>query len=115
MGDVKRENRVTVQSFSGATVEDMSAFMKPILREKPETVILHVGTNNLRKGDGKSIADGITNLAQSIRRQCPDIEIIASGIIRRSHNVLASNKVRETNDLVKKRLSGYIPKITGLD
>ena len=66
------ENRVTVQSFSGATIEDMSDFIKPILRRKPETVILHIGTNNLRRGDGKSVADGIINLAQSILRQCPD-------------------------------------------
>ena len=89
------ENRVSVQSFSGATIEDMSDFIKPILRKKPETVTLHIGTNNLREGDGKSVADGIINLAQSIRRQCPDIEIIVSRIITRSDNVSASSKVRE--------------------
>ena len=33
----RAENRVTVQSFSGATIEDMSDFIKPILRKRPET------------------------------------------------------------------------------
>ena len=59
-------NRVTVKSFSGATIEDMLDYMKPILRKKPEKVILHIETNNLRKGDAKSVADGIINLAKSI-------------------------------------------------
>ena len=57
-------NRVTVKSFSGATIEDMSDFLKTILRKKPEKVILHIGTINLRKGDAKSVADRIINLAQ---------------------------------------------------
>ena len=94
-------NRVTVKSFSGATIEDMSDFMKPILRKKPETVILHIGTNNLRKGDAKSVADGIITLAQSIDQQCSDTEIIVSGIISRSDVISASSRVRETNELVK--------------
>ena len=83
------QNRVTVQSFSGANIEDMTDFINPILRKKPEKVILHIGTNNLRKDDGKSVADGIINLAQSIQRQCPDIEIVVSGIITRSDDVSA--------------------------
>ena len=57
-------NRVTVKSFSGATIEDMSDFMKTILCKKPEKVILHIETINLRKGDAKSVADRIINLAQ---------------------------------------------------
>ena len=94
-------NRVTVKSFSGATIGDMSDYMKPILRKKPEKVILHIGTNNLRKGDAKSVADGIINLAQSIEQQCPDTEIIVSGIISRSDVISASSRVRETNKWVK--------------
>ena len=94
-------NRVTVKSFSGATIEDMSDFMKPILRKKPKKVILHIGTNNLHKGDAKSVADDILNLAQLIDQQCPDTEIIVSGIISRSDVISASSRVRETNELVK--------------
>ena len=65
------------------------------------------GTNNLRKDDGKSVADGIISLAQSIQRQCPDIEIVVSGIISRSDDVSASSKVRETNELVKTMCNQY--------
>ena len=88
-------------NHSQAPILNMTDFIKPILRKKPEKVILHIGTNNLRKDDGKSVADGIINLAQSIQRQCPDIEIVVSGIITRSDDVSASSKVREANELVK--------------
>ena len=88
-------NRVTVKSFSGATIENMSEYMKSILRKKPKKVILHIGTNNLRKGDAKSVADGIINLAQSIEQQCPDIEIIVSGIIIRCYICFKQGKRNE--------------------
>ena len=53
---------------SGATIKDMCDFIKPILRKKPEKVILHLGTNNLRKGDAKSVAKGIIKLPQSVEQ-----------------------------------------------
>ncbi|XP_028414633.1 uncharacterized protein LOC114537740 [Dendronephthya gigantea] len=50
-------NRVTVKSFSGVSIEDMQDFIKPILRKKPGKIILHIGTNNLRNDDAKTVAD----------------------------------------------------------
>ena len=94
-------NRVTAKSFPGASIEDMTDFIKPILRKKPDKIILHIGTNNLRNDEATTVADGITNLAHSIEQQCPDIEIIISAIITRSDDMSASSRVRETNKLVK--------------
>ena len=53
----------------------------------------------MRKGDAKSVADGIINLAQSIEQLCPDTEI--SGIVSRSDVISASSRVKETNEFVK--------------
>ena len=58
--------RVTVKSFSGATVDDMKDFIKPILRKNPEKLILHIGTNDLRSTDLKVVADKVSNLVQTI-------------------------------------------------
>ena len=57
----------------------MIDFIKPILSKKPEKIVLHIGTYNLRNDDAKTVADGITDLAHSIQQQCPGIEIIVSG------------------------------------
>ena len=35
-------------SFPGATIEDIHDYIKPVLKRKPQKIILHVGTNNLK-------------------------------------------------------------------
>ncbi|CAB4046059.1 Werner syndrome ATP-dependent helicase-like, partial [Paramuricea clavata] len=47
------EQRVSVKAFSGSSVEDMQDYIKPLIRKKPDTMILHVGTNDI-KDDTKS-------------------------------------------------------------
>lgn len=40
--------KVVVKSFSGATVQDMEDYIKPITKNEPDNIILHIGTNNLK-------------------------------------------------------------------
>lgn len=42
------KRRVTVRSFPGATTADMEHYIQPSLATKPEAIILHVGTNDLK-------------------------------------------------------------------
>ena len=35
-------------SFPEATIEDIQDFIKPVLKRKPQKLILHLGTNNLK-------------------------------------------------------------------
>ena len=47
--DEKRLSRnwnVKVRCFSGATVDHMKDYLKPLLKKEPDNIILHVGTNN---------------------------------------------------------------------
>ena len=53
--------KVKVKSFSGANVRDMHDNLKPILRHKPECIILHVGTNDALKLPPNEILDKIEN------------------------------------------------------
>ena len=34
----------------GSTTDDMIDYVKPVTRKKPDVIIMHVGTNDLRKG-----------------------------------------------------------------
>ena len=44
---ISRKGRmVKVRPFSGATIEDMYDYLKPMSRKCPDNIILHVGTNN---------------------------------------------------------------------
>ena len=45
-GLLSQKRKVKVKTFSGANVRDMHDNIKPILRHKPEYIILHIGTND---------------------------------------------------------------------
>ena len=44
------ERSVTVMKHPVCSTEDMTDYTKPIARKKPDTILLHVGTNDLTKG-----------------------------------------------------------------
>ena len=52
---LSRNQNVNAFSFSGATIDDMVDFAKPVIKRKPKKIILHVGTNNLKMDQPKKI------------------------------------------------------------
>ena len=42
----KRDRKVKVKSFAGATIDDICDYIKPLLKKCPDNIILHVDTNN---------------------------------------------------------------------
>ena len=59
----KKEN-VVVKSFAGATTSQMYDYAKPTLEMNPDQLIIHVGTNDLRKTeDNQQIVKSIIDLA----------------------------------------------------
>ena len=88
-----------VKAFPGATVEDMSDYIMPSLRRKPEEVILHVGTNNLKSSEPLEIAEGIVNLRLKIQNHSPDCKITLSSLISRSDQTL-NGKIKDVNKIV---------------
>ena len=77
----------------------MTDFVKPIIREKPESVILHVGTNDLKSNPEAQIADNIIEFANSIRNQ--QINCVISLLTYRKGNVWNSGKT--VNEIVKRK------------
>lgn len=46
---MSKGSQVKVSTFSGCTTKDMFDHVKPILRKKPDRLIIHVGRNSLRE------------------------------------------------------------------
>jgi hypothetical protein len=44
-----KNTRVQVSTFPGYTILDMADHIKPIKRKRPDKLILHVGTNGLKR------------------------------------------------------------------
>jgi len=83
-----RANKVKVDPHSGAVVEDLKDYINPILRRKPDNIILHIGTNNLKKDIPNEIADKIVEIAEIIEENLPDCKIAISELITRSESLI---------------------------
>ena len=94
-------SRVTVKSFSGATYNDMFYHIQPT--HKPDEIILHVGSNNLRKDSPHVITKKIKNLCKVIQQNCPNIKLALSEIAPRRDFKNAGN----IRDQVNKNIESY--------
>ena len=77
-----KNRHVSIKSFSGARVEDMEDYLKPLIRKEPDELILHMGTNNIRDDDPREVAEGIVNVAFQIEQNSPNTNISISSILQ---------------------------------
>ena len=96
------EQRVSVKSFSGSRAEDMKDYLKPLIRKKPYTIILHVGTNDIKddKKTAEVVAAGILNLGTQIKDNSPHIKVCISGITIRKDKAAILNKIKNVNNVL---------------
>ena len=97
----KADTKVRVSSFPGCTTLDMD-YIKPILRRKPDKLILHVGTNSLKGRETSSrCAQEIKTLTETISKSLPYTELAISSLITRSDDETMKNKVCQVNTELK--------------
>ena len=92
-------HRVIVKAFPGATTIDMRDHVEPTLRKKPERIILHTGTNDLKGKTPVEIADNIADLAKMSQGET-DTEVVLSEIITRTD--ISNESIQEVNKLVNR-------------
>ena len=105
---MSRSKHVTVKSFPGATVEDMKHYVCSLLINKPEILILHVGTNNIRDDDPKTLVDKICSLKDFIEELSPETRVIVSSLIVRTDFQGAIRKIEEVNHILSRSLRNMI-------
>ena len=94
----KNNNFVNVRFHPGAATEGFVDFIKPVIRKKPDAVIIHAGTKN----------------DQSVKQRKPfkkcdsgKVGIGFSGIIERADRNF-SDQIKETNDNLKRYCEGIV-------
>ena len=65
-----KNNRVFIKAFPGATADDMVDHIKPILRRKPDNIILHADTNNLKTDVSHAVDDKIISVVNTLNKNC---------------------------------------------
>ena len=92
--------KVKVKSFSGANVRDMHDNIKPILRHKPEYIILHVRTNDALSLPPNEILDNILELKKKIEEKKKNCKVIFSRPTYLFDNRKAGNIVNELTNIL---------------
>ena len=59
---LSRKHNGKCMSFPGATIEALNDFIKPILKRNPKKVIVHLGTNNIKKDKPKQVKQKLVKL-----------------------------------------------------
>ena len=89
---------VKLKCHRGVTSEDLSDYLKPVIRKNPDVVIIHCGTNDLQ--NDIDTGENIDRMVRNIKLKSPKTKIAVSKIIVRQDKQNISKKVDE----LKKRL-----------
>ena len=94
----KKEN-VVVKTFSGATTQHMYDYVKPTLEMEPDQLIIHVGTNDLKKcDDNKEVAKNIIDLALHCHEK-GNLPVVISSLTYRDDKF--KDRIGQINDELK--------------
>ena len=74
-----------VHPFPGASADDMHHYLRPLLQKCPDTIILHVGTNNCLNESSHVVLEKILNLKTFIQQSLPQCKVIISNVINISY------------------------------
>ena len=87
-----------MKSFSGAKIRDMQDYVKPTLRENPDQIIVHVGTNDLASNKRpEQIAESIIGVTTSLKSDISNV-LVSSITVRNEEHL---KKVAEVNIVLK--------------
>ena len=98
MNQAIQSHDVQLKTFGGTEIEDMRDNVMPTLRTRPEALIIHCGTNNLKNENEERLANKIIVLAVDIKRRVPNVAV--SGIVFRA-DMQIEHKIRRVNYLVE--------------
>ena len=84
---------VQLKYFSGAKVADVSDKLGDFIEQKPDCIILHVGTNNSPNMSYEKI-DEILTVKHRIEKEAPETKVVISAPIVRTDNGKAALTIR---------------------
>ena len=93
--------KTVVKSFSEASVNDMFDYIQPTIRQHPEHIILHVGTNDLKNSNPRKVAEKIVDLGSLVETESPNTKVTISSLLTRSDDLSLASKVKEVNKILK--------------
>ena len=96
---LNKSHDVKVRPHSGATSQDIKDHIKPIIRRKPDLIIIHAGTNDLTKGC--NTVEEMNEIIDAAKSDSPSTEIVVSLLTTRRDSFVMPKKVKNLNRKLK--------------
>ena len=96
---LSKSKKVEVLNFSGATSADIADKMDDILEEKPKSVIVHVGTNDLT--NDINLLNNVKKIVKKTKKKSPSTKLCFSDIIVRKDKKNLEKPRADTNSRLK--------------
>ena len=93
--------KTVVKAFPGASVEDMFDYIKPTIKDHPEEIILHVGTNDLKNSDSRKVAERIVDLGNFIEGESSNSKVTISNLLPRTDDHALNSKAKQVNSFLR--------------
>ena len=88
-----------VRPHRGATSQDIKDYIKPIIRRKPDLIIIHAGTNDLTKGC--NTVEETNEIIEAARTDSRSTAIVISALTTRRGSIGMPKKVKNLNRKLK--------------
>ena len=90
-----KDNRVKTKKIPGGTTETILEEVKELVKNKPDTLIVHAGTNDFTKG--KNVLNNVKKIIKSVKRFSPQTKLAFSSMIFRKDKKNIDKEVLDTN------------------
>ena len=96
-----KKHQVKLRYCRGTTVEDMFDCIKPILKQKPDYIVLHVGTNNAKDMSSRIILDRLLQLKTAALDSNGSCKVLLSQPMTRVDDGKSCLTILKLNDLLE--------------
>lgn len=96
-----KTNKITVRSIAGSKLEGMTHYIIPTLEQKPDNIVVHIGTNNLYHNSPQEISEKMIKLCETIKKDCPQANIGLSELTPRRDSKELEGKRKQVNEAVR--------------
>ena len=98
---LSRRYQTKVRSFQRSKIKDLRDFIKPLLKKKPDKIVLVIGTNDMVNEKLPDILKSLKSLIDQILEALPECDVAVSEVIVRSDNASLNGKITNFNKVLK--------------
>ena len=100
-GKLSRNRKVKVRFFPGAKMTDFYYYLVPLLKKKPDNIILHFGTNDAPYKNKDELYKELKSIKDFIKKRHPSCKVYISAPILWSDNKNANSILKKYVDKLK--------------